>query len=236
MNPSQIAVVVATLVAAYLLGAVPFAFLVARSRGIDIRKVGSGNVGATNVSRVLGRRLGVLTFVLDVLKGSVPMMAAPRAWALADFTPAAGVSDTLFCSAWIAVAAAAIVGHMFPVYLGFKGGKGVATSLGVLLGLWPYFTVPGLICFGIWIAVFLATRYVSVGSIVAAGLFPAVYAAVAVWRGWEPWQRQRPLLLFSLVMAFLVVYRHRSNIRRLLAGQEHRFGSGPAGGAGAGAV
>jgi acyl phosphate:glycerol-3-phosphate acyltransferase len=226
MTATQLAVVLGCLAAAYLLGAVPFAFVVARSRGVDIRKVGSGNVGATNVSRVLGRRLGILTFVLDVLKGFAPMMLAPHAWSLVGYSPAAGVSDTLFYTTWIAVAAAAIAGHMFPVYLGFKGGKGVATSLGVLLGLWPYYTVPGLICFAVWIVVFLATRYVSVGSIVAAALFPALYAAIGAWRDWQPWARQRPLLLFSLVMAFLVVYRHRANIRRLLAGQEHRFGTG----------
>ncbi len=226
-----VAIAVGVVVAAtYLLGAVPFGLLLAKWRGVDIRRVGSGNIGATNVWRTLGRRYGLLAFALDTAKGVVPMVVAPPIWRAAGAWPA-GDSGGGFYACWLAVGAAAILGHVFPCYLRFRGGKGVATSLGVLLGLWPYYTVPGLICFGLWGVVFGVTRYVSVASILAAMAFPAVYFGLAVARGWEPWGRQRSLLIFAVVMALLVVYRHRMNLQRLLAGQENRFGMRPTSGA-----
>lgn len=209
----------------YLLGSVPFGLLIGKWRGVDVRLVGSGNIGATNVWRVLGARCGLTAFALDMLKGLVPMAVAPRVWHLTGTWAAlsdAGVQRPYI--AWLAVAAAVILGHMFPVYLKFRGGKGVATSLGALLGLWPYYTVPGLICFALWGIVFGLSRYVSLSSIIAAVAFPIVYLVLGALSGWDPWGRQRSLLIFAVVIAALVVYRHRSNLQRLLAGQENRFG------------
>lgn len=232
MSSIQIVSVVAVIAGSYFVGAIPFSLLVAKRYGVDLRKVGSGNIGSTNVSRVLGRRLGIFAFTLDVLKGLVPMLLAPRIWAAVDLGIGAdaSVGSTTLYWAWLGVAAACVFGHMFPIYLGFRGGKGVATSLGVLLGIWPYYTVPALICFALWGAVFLLGRYVSVASIVAAGLFPVAYYVIGLWQQWDPAGHKKPLLIFALVMATLVVYRHRSNIRRLLAGQEHRFGTSASGG------
>jgi glycerol-3-phosphate acyltransferase PlsY len=219
-------VMLVTFAAAYLIGAIPFGLIIGRVRGVDIRHVGSGNIGATNVARVLGRPLGVCCFVLDLLKGLLPTALAPKIWvtigpSLAHGTPGPGPSLYL---AWMGVAAAAILGHMCPIYLRFRGGKGVATSLGAVVGFWPYFTGPGLAAFALWVLVAAAFRYVSLASIVATLAFPVLYAATALLRGWDPFGTQAPLLIFAVVIALLVVYRHRSNIQRLLAGQEHRIG------------
>jgi len=219
MSAPQIVGILAAVFVTYLVGAIPFGLLIARSRGVDLRRVGSGNIGATNVFRALGWRLGILAFVLDMLKGFVPMTAAGRLlgrWY--------GDGDgTGYYLAWLAVAAAAILGHVFPVYLRFRGGKGVATSLGVLLGLSPYYAVPGLLCLALWALVLAAGRYVSLASVLAAVAFPISYVALGIARGWDPFGRQRPLLVFAVVMSLLIVYRHRSNLVRLLAGQEHKF-------------
>jgi glycerol-3-phosphate acyltransferase PlsY len=220
---------VAAVVAAYLCGAIPFGLLIGWVRGVDIRTKGSGNIGATNVGRVLGRPYGLAAFGLDLLKGFVPVLVAGR-W-LAGRAGGGPLTAGDFV-VWMAVAAACIVGHVFPVYLRFKGGKGVATSLGVLLGIWPYFTLPGLVAFGLWIVVTGLTRYVSVGSIVAAVAFPVLFtAAVHLVRGrWGSVQHLWPLYAFSVILAALVIYRHRSNIKRLLAGTESKIGGSRAAG------
>ncbi len=153
------------ILAAYLLGSVPFGLLIAKAYGKDLRSIGSGNIGATNLSRALGRKWGCACFFLDAAKGLVPMLIAAR---LRSVEPSvAELALTL------AVGCAAIIGHVFPVYINFKGGKGVATSFGVALGLWPYFTVCSLVSFAVWIAVLLAWRYVSLASIIASLTFPA---------------------------------------------------------------
>jgi glycerol-3-phosphate acyltransferase PlsY len=232
MTAGETLSVLIVVAAGYLLGSVPFGLVISKGCGVDVRRAGSGNIGATNVWRVLGWRCGLSAFVLDALKGLLPAALAPRVWLLAGvpFAAARGGEQRLYI-AWLAVGAAAIVGHVFPVYLRFRGGKGVATSLGVLLGIWPYYTIPGLICFGLWVVVFAWSRYVSLSSVVAAVAFPLVYLGLALIRGWDPWGSQRLLLIFAVVMALLVVYRHRSNLQRLLAGQENRFGRRPPSGA-----
>ena len=128
---------------------------------------------------------------------------------------------------WVFTGLACILGHMFPVYLRFKGGKGVATSLGVLLGIYPYFTWPGLIAFGLWFVVLLASRYVSLASVTAAIGFPIIFACMAYLEGesWGPAGQLWPLYVFGIVLALLVVYRHRSNIQRLVSGVEAKIGS-----------
>ena len=204
---------------AYLLGSVPFGLIVGLSRGIDPRKAGSGNIGATNLGRLLGGRYFALVFVLDLLKGLLPMLAA--AMVLRNQT-----RDWQTYVLWLMVGFAAILGHMFSIFIGFKGGKGVATSTGVVLGLFPYFTLPGLAAAMVWGVLFKITRYVSLASIVGVMVFPLAYLAIGLlWR--PPWPvagEQLPLLIFSTIMAFLIVVKHRSNVSRLLAGTENRFG------------
>jgi len=201
---------------AYLLGAIPFGLIVGLARGVDPRTAGSGNIGATNVGRLLGGKFFALVFVLDMLKGMLPMLAAGIAL---RGHPAGAGSYVL----WLGVGLAAILGHMFSIFVRFKGGKGVATSAGVMLGLFPYFTIPGLIAILVFIVLFLLTRFVSVGSMGGAISFPAAYLAIGGWRGWPVLGEQLPLLIFSLFIAAMIVFKHRSNITRLLAGTENRF-------------
>lgn len=190
----------------YLLGSVPFAFLMARLKGVDIRSVGSGNVGATNVFRSVSKTLGVLTFVADALKGFIPAWVFPifarRWWPDAQWGVAAGLL-------W---GFAAVIGHTWPIFLKFKGGKGVATSAGVLLGVAPLAMTAGLVT---WVVLFALTRYVSVASIGAAIAVPTA--------AWFQYGRVQPTLPLALsALGLLVIYRHKSNIRRLLRGEELR--------------
>ncbi len=211
------AVFAVAIVAAYLLGSVPFAFLIARAHGKDLRAIGSGNIGATNLARAVGRRWGYFCFALDVLKGLTPV-AIVRAIAGAPDSP-------LLLSLWLLVRIAAVLGHVFPVYLRFKGGKGVATSFGVALGLWPYFTLCAVVALAIWIAVVLIWRYVSLASISAAVAFPVALVlgilTVPDWRSASLW----PLMVAAIVIPILVIVRHRENIRRLAAGTESKVRS-----------
>jgi len=205
-------VFVVAIIAAYLLGSVPFAFLIARAHGKDLRAIGSGNIGATNLARAVGRKWGYLCFALDVLKGLAPVALAGAVL---------GVQDSpVHLSLWLLVGIAAILGHVFPVYLGFKGGKGVATSFGVALGLWPYFTLCALIALAVWVAVVLIWHYVSLASICAAVAFPFALVlgilALPNWHAPDLW----PLLVAALAIPLLVIVRHRENLRRLAAGTE----------------
>src|SRR5689334_6644328 len=178
---------------AYVLGSVPFGLIVGKSRGVDPRNAGSGNIGATNVGRLLGKKFFALVFILDLLKGLIPMLAA--ALVLRHESP-----DRRTYLLWLAVGFAAIVGHMFSLFLGFKGGKGVATSTGVLLGLWPYYTIPGLIGAAIWIVSFKIWPYVSLASILGAALFPVAYICLGLALGWDVFGAQLPLLIFAVVV------------------------------------
>jgi len=208
----------AYIVGAYLLGSAPFGLWIARLHGVDLRKVGSGNIGATNVIRALGRKWGIFCFALDVLKGFVPMILVPLL-ELGGSEPSAG-----HLLGWLAVGTAAILGHIFPIYLRFKGGKGVATSLGVVLGLWPYFTVCGLAAFIIWLITVRIWRYVSLASILAAGAFPILLLiAILFLEGWT-FDSLWPLFLVAVPMPLLVIFRHRANIQRLIAGTENKIG------------
>jgi glycerol-3-phosphate acyltransferase PlsY len=212
MTPPHPALFLAcTVAAAFLLGSIPSGFLVAKARGVDIRQHGSGNIGATNVLRTLGKGPGLLVFALDLLKGLGAVVAAKffatSAWDAPVALPAS--------AAGITAAVAAILGHNYTPWLGFKGGKGIATSAGVLLGLMPLVLAVGL---AVWAAVFLGTRYVSLASIAAALSLP-VTTATLVFSG----RADPPLLAFAAAAAALAVFRHRSNIRRLMDGTESRF-------------
>ena len=186
---------------AYLLGSLPNGLLIARFKGIDLQKAGSGNIGATNVYRCVGKGWGLAAFVLDAVKGFVPAFVFPR---LMESTPP-----------WLGLACgiAAVAGHNWPVWLKFKGGKGVSTSAGMLLGIAPAAAGLG---FAVFALTLLATRFVSLGSILAALAVPAAYLAM---NGAE----NRLLAGALIVMGLLVVVKHRANIGRLLKGTEPRI-------------
>lgn len=202
------------IIAAYLLGSIPFGLLIAKAHGKDLRSIGSGNIGATNVSRALGRKWAYVCFALDVLKGLLPMLATMLI---------AKPDSVLTLWLWLAVGCAAILGHIFPIYLKFKGGKGVATSFGVALGLWPYYTICVLVAFGVWIAVVLIWRYVSLASIAASITFIlALITAIILKPNWE-FAGLWPILITAVAIPVMVIIRHRENIKRLLAGTESKI-------------
>ncbi len=201
---------VLVLVGSYLLGSIPFGYLAGRIAGIDIRKAGSGNIGATNVLRVLGKRYGYPVFVLDFLKG----LAAVRiAMAIAMAVRPESTSPEVV---GVFAAISAVIGHSFPIWLKFRGGKGVATSAGALFGLMPLATVIGA---AIWILTFLLTRYVSVASVTTAVALPFVIAIMT----WLNQTDGKALFYSSLCIAAIVIWRHHSNLSRLLRGTEPRF-------------
>lgn len=189
---------------AYVAGSIPFAHLAGKAKGVDLRKQGSGNLGATNVFRVLGWKIGIAVFLADAAKGALPVLFLPPR--------IESPRDPVFWA--IAVGVAAIAGHVRPLFLRFrKGGKGVATAAGVFLALAP---VPMLISFAVFVAVVLATGYVSLGSLIAAVLLPTL---LAVTEG-----VQSPKFIVSAVIATFVFWTHRANIGRLRRGTENRFG------------
>ncbi len=196
----------------YFYGAVPFGFLAAKLiKGVDIRGVGSGNIGATNAARVLGFRFFPLIFLLDVSKGFLPALAAQR-------LVSGGACDPHLLV--VGTALAAILGHVFPVYLGFKGGKAVATSTGAFLAMAPWSL---LIAAGVWAVMFALWRYVSLASISAAVALPA-----SVWLlHADPVGSGRYLTALSMLGGMFIIWLHRANIRRLLSGTEHKIGHGP---------
>lgn len=197
--------------AAYLIGAIPFGFLLARMRGYDIRTLGSGNIGATNVLRSVSKPLGILTFGLDFLKGYLSTAWLPLLIGkLLNLPATGGLKLMLFCGVLT------VVGHNWTIFLGFKGGKGVATSAGLLLGLAPQAVLLALLAWGI---LFLASGYVSLASIGAA-----VILGVSVWWPLHLYQREGSWFPLALtLLALMAIWKHRSNIVRLRAGTEARF-------------
>lgn len=188
---------------AYGLGSIPFGFLIVKARGRDIRETGSGNIGAANVARSAGAVAGVLTLLLDAAKGYAAVWIAAR-WTHADIR-------------WIMAAAlAAVIGHMFPVWLGFKGGKGVATSLGVFLLICPEAAAAAVI---LWIIIVAFWRYSSLGSIVAAAALP-----VLMYLLYAPGHAPSPYVTVGTILtSVLILVKHRSNAERLIAGTENRL-------------
>lgn len=190
----------------YLAGATPFGYIAGRMKGIDIREHGSKNIGSTNVVRVLGKGIGYPVFALDVLKGVLPVLLA-RVYAN-EVSPA-GLIPALTCIA-------TILGHNYTFWLGFKGGKGIATSAGALLPIMPWTIVAAVT---LWVMVFLTTRYVSLGSIVAALTLPASFLLQGLIGGNWQW----PLLGLATLIGGLAVFKHRANIERLRNGTENKF-------------
>ena len=188
----------------YLLGSIPFGFIAGLIAGVDVREHGSGNIGATNTLRVLGKKYGYAVFVADVLKGFLAVRIA--LW-LAQFDPSTSYFIGILAAFFV------VVGHSFPVWLRFRGGKGVAAAAGACLGLLPVATFIAVI---VWIAIFFAFRFVSLASIIAAIALPI--------SAWLLGNVADPILLgFSGLIAALIIFRHRSNIVRLLQGSEPRF-------------
>ena len=201
---------------AYLIGGIPFGYLVARAKaGIDIRQHGSGNIGATNVGRVLGLRFFVLVFVLDFLKGALPVLIA--LWLQGRYGDPSQPEYPQYLYLPELVGFATILGHMFPVYLGLRGGKGVATSIGVILTLAPWSALLGLLA---WLIATGVTRMVSVGSIA----FAVTFATAHLLTDRDPFQHERlGLTLFVMVTALLVIIRHWQNIGRIINGTESQI-------------
>ncbi len=201
---------------AYLLGSIPFGLILGRMRGLDVRQHGSGNIGATNVWRVLGPKWGASTFLLDAAKGFFAVSLAQQiAWRQA--APPA-LEDQYMAYAGVFAALACILGHSFPIWLRFKGGKGVATSLGVLIALIPPLAT-GVVLL-VWCSVFAFSKYVSLASILAALALPLTVGILLKLGEMDG----SAYFAFSCAAAFLVVRRHRENISRLFAGTENRFG------------
>jgi glycerol-3-phosphate acyltransferase PlsY len=195
---------------AWFCGSLPFGYLMGKWHGIDIRQHGSGNIGATNVLRVLGKKAGIPVFALDMLKGLLPVLLVSwSGWLGGIDANQVGLVEVL-------CAAAAVLGHSFTFWLGFKGGKGVATSAGALIGLAPWALVVALV---VWLVIFYSTRYVALASVVSAIALPVAMAVIMTME-----QRWNLVLLgLGIVLGVLVVVRHRSNIQRLLQGKENRF-------------
>jgi glycerol-3-phosphate acyltransferase PlsY len=184
---------------AYLLGSIPTGYVLGKLSGVDVRRIGSGNVGATNVARALGKWQGGVTLLADAAKGMVPV--------------AIGLWQNLQPEAIAAIASAAFLGHLYPVFLKFRGGKGVATGVGALLVIAPLAT---LFLVGVFVTVVLSTRLVSLSSIIAAAIAP-----LALWIFFQP----PPIVLLGGFLAGMIIWRHRGNIQRLMAGTEPRFGA-----------
>jgi glycerol-3-phosphate acyltransferase PlsY len=219
---------------AFLLGSIPFGLFIARLKGIDIRQHGSGNIGATNVLRVVGKKHGITCLILDALKGFIPVVIAMNLvqiegrppqipfpflepWAM-EFPAAEAMKAQIL---HIVTALVAILGHNYSPWVGFKGGKGIATSAGVLLALMPFGV---LLLIAIWLLLFFTTRYVSVASIGAAAALPLV----TLYGSWSHGRIQdgtwnKPLFVFSVIIAALAIWKHRANIKRLMDGTESRF-------------
>lgn len=189
-----------TVIAAYLLGAVPFGLIFAKLfSDVDVRSIGSGNIGATNVLRASGKKAAVLTLLADCFKGLIPVLAARGLFHDDVVTALAG--------------AAAVLGHSYPVYLKFKGGKGVATSYGVILSVAP---LVGLICLIVWLIAALIWRYSSLSALLSFAVYPAATFIARV--------TSKPFALLSLFIFTMIYYRHRENIKRLIAGTEPKIG------------
>lgn len=220
---------------AFLLGSVPFGLFIARAKGIDIRAHGSGNIGATNVFRVVGKKHGITCLLLDALKGFIPVLVAvnlvritgrevqiPLAF-LEQFSLVLPESRQLTAQlVHVFTALAAVLGHNYSPWIGFKGGKGIATSAGVLIGLMPPVAV--LVLIVVFVVTLAVTRYVAVASMVSAVALPLLTHLGARFHGrWEDGTWNQPLFFFTLLIGILAIWKHRANIRRLINGTESKF-------------
>ena len=192
--------------AAYLIGSIPFGLIFTRGSGVDLRSTGSRNIGATNVLRSVGKIPAILTLLFDGLKGAIPVIICK--YILSTSNP-----EMLFGELWIsAVGLAAVLGHMFSVFLGFRGGKGVATGIGVIAGYSPSVS---LILIGIWIAVAIVTKYSSLAALVSVASLPLIYVIKGA---------SAITISFGIILAALIIFKHKTNISNLMSGSESRIG------------
>ena len=249
MSTEQVIVYIIAPLVAYFLGAIPFGFVIGKAHGVDIRKVGSGNIGATNLGRTLGMKYFWQAMILDALKGFLPVFltclfvahvnqhgysvdpSQPSIFSLGPVTlrPTLYVVK-VFLPSWSPLIAgvAAMLGHVFPIYLKFRGGKGVATSFGVVLGLWPVYTIAGLLAGLTFVVVFMGCRYISLSSILSSIAF-MLYVIFLVTCDLPPighiaLSQRYPLVGIAVAFAALIIIKHRSNIARLLKGTEPKWG------------
>ncbi len=216
---------------AFLLGSIPFGLFIAKAKGINIREHGSGNIGATNVLRVIGKKYGISCLFLDALKGFIPVVIAislirfegmKNPMSITVLAPYAQDFPMLTAQIFqVLTGLCAVLGHNYSPWVGFKGGKGIATSAGVFIALMPAAIV---ILIAVWLLVFLVSRYVSLASIIATSVLPLV----TLWGSWFHGKIQngtwnKPLFIFTVIIAVLSAWKHRSNIVRLRHGTEHRF-------------
>lgn len=202
-----------TALVAYFLGSIPTGYLVAKAKGVDIRSVGSGNIGATNVFRILGKGPGIFVLSMDALKGFLACgLVANLVWQYLGKSSVDVDADSIRQNLKIVGGFASVLGHNYTCWLKFKGGKGIATSAGVLIGLVPF---AFLVALSTWLVVFFASRYVSLASILAAVVLP-----FATWQ----LHNRTPLIVITTVMSVLAIYKHRANIQRLRDGTENRIG------------
>lgn len=210
MSSNTILIYILIFLCSYLIGSIPWGFLIGRLYGVDIRKVGSGNIGATNVTRSLGKLPGRICFFLDLLKGFLPVLAVSMMLKQQYFEDPEQLGQ-------IIAAASAVLGHMFSVFMKFRGGKGISTIFGVLLGFSPWsFLAAGIV----WVLVFLISRYVSMASIAACAVLPV---AATLFTMTEVYYHSIWVLAFLYLLSILAVIRHSANIRRLINGTENRF-------------
>ena len=208
MSTLTIVILVAVALVSYLIGAIPWGYLIGKKNGVDIRTLGSKNIGATNVTRVIGKWSGRLCFLLDFLKGFIPVLVVT---VLFD-------KETLSI-AQITAALSAVLGHMFPVYLWFRGGKGISTTGGAILALAPYsFVIAGIV----WVLVYLLSRYVSLASIAAATVMPICATLIIVLKP-DLYPHSWLSIGFLYFLAAMAILKHSANIKRLLNGTENRF-------------
>lgn len=222
MSADTVYILVGLAVAAYLLGSISFGFVLGKLKGVDLRTVGSKNIGATNAGRVLGKQYFIFVLLLDLLKGFIPVLIAGRI--ITSSAQETGITPSA-CWLWLLVGFAAVVGHNWSVFLKFKGGKGVATSLGVALGIFPYYTLAAVIAVLTFIIVHKSSGYVSLGSILGSAAFAVatnvLILAIPDWKVASLW----PLMLFALLMGTVLIAKHKSNIQRLRNGTENRAGN-----------
>lgn len=237
----------AWIVGAFLLGSIPWALIISRAKGVDLRKIGSGNLGATNLGRALGGKYFALCFALDCVKGAAPSLAAgiamgPAAAGRDGFREALDL-PTPVALLWLGVAVAAVLGHMFSPFAGFRGGKGVATGLGAIVGIFPVLTVPALAALAVFLAVLALWRYVSAASIVAAACLPfftflLFELSTEVLKVPDPSTppglpplpikpdvNPMPWVVVTALLGALVIFRHRANLGRLAKGTEPKVGA-----------
>ena len=213
---------IGSIVIAFAIGSIPFGVLIARAYGINLRDVGSGNTGATNVSRALGRGWGFGCFLLDAAKGAGPVLATGFLGGIIGVGPARMTPGEEW--SWILVGLAAMLGHIYSPFLHFKGGKGVATAFGAFGAMWPLMTLPIIAGLVVFLLVRQFTGYISLASILAGWAMPVAAVVVALFEEGSTVGTTLPPLLVGTVIALLVTWRHRSNIARLRAGTEPRGG------------